>query len=159
MHRRRTTDERRARSADHRRGLRRGVLLPRRHGRVAAVPGYPEPPARADQGGQRRARPRGPRSLAARPRRARGPQARLRVAAGHALRGDGLTADRARRAPRGRAAVTRVLALEITLALVVLGSAVWTIAARETFAAVDGVVAYGLVLALVWVWPAAAHVS
>src|SRR5262245_39360769 len=146
MHRRRTTDERRARSADHRRGLRRGVLLPRRHGRVAAVPGYPEPPARADQGGQRRAR-----SPATRPRCARGPQARLRVAAGHALRRDGLTADRARRAPRGRAAVTRVLALEITLALVVLGIAVWTIAARETFAAVVGFVAYGLMLALVWV--------
>jgi len=37
--------------------------------------------------------------------------------------------------------VTRVLALEITLALVVLGIAVWTIAARETFAAVVGFVA------------------
>ena len=33
----------------------------------------------------------------------------------------------------------------------VLGVAVWTIAARETFAAVVGFVAYGLLLALVWV--------
>ena len=37
------------------------------------------------------------------------------------------------------------------LAAVVLGVAVWTIAARETFAAVVGFVAYGLLIALVWV--------
>src|SRR5262249_46839944 len=42
-------------------------------------------------------------------------------------------------------------ALEIALAAVVLGVAVWTIAARETSAAVVGFVAYGLLLALVWV--------
>src|SRR5262249_33677200 len=32
-----------------------------------------------------------------------------------------------------------------------LGMAIWTIAARETFAAVAGFIAYGLLLALVWV--------
>ena len=41
--------------------------------------------------------------------------------------------------------------LEVVLAAVVLGVAVWTIAARETFAAVAGFIAYGLLLALVWV--------
>ena len=42
-------------------------------------------------------------------------------------------------------------ALETTLAAVVLGLAIWTIAARETFAAVVGFIAYGLLLSLVWV--------
>jgi multisubunit Na+/H+ antiporter MnhB subunit len=47
--------------------------------------------------------------------------------------------------------MTLGLALEIVLATVVLSVAVWTVAARETFAAVAGFVAYGLLLALVWV--------
>ena len=47
--------------------------------------------------------------------------------------------------------MTIAVALEIVLAAVVLGVAVWTIAARETFAAVVGFVAYGLLLTLVWV--------
>jgi len=47
--------------------------------------------------------------------------------------------------------MTIASALEIALAAVVLGVAVWTIAARETSAAVVGFVAYGLLLALVWV--------
>jgi multisubunit Na+/H+ antiporter MnhB subunit len=42
-------------------------------------------------------------------------------------------------------------ALEGALAAVVLGVAVFTIAARETYAAVVGFVAYGLLLALIWV--------
>jgi multisubunit Na+/H+ antiporter MnhB subunit len=42
-------------------------------------------------------------------------------------------------------------ALDTVFAAVVLGLAVWTIVARETFAAVVGFVAYGLLLALVWV--------
>jgi hypothetical protein len=46
--------------------------------------------------------------------------------------------------------VTIALALDIALAAMVLGVAVWTIAARDTFAAVVGFVAYGLLLALVW---------
>jgi multisubunit Na+/H+ antiporter MnhB subunit len=47
--------------------------------------------------------------------------------------------------------MTIASALEMVLAIVVLGVAVWTIAARETFAAVASFVAYGLLLALVWV--------
>ena len=42
-------------------------------------------------------------------------------------------------------------ALETMLAAVVLGLAIWTIAARETFAAVVGFIAYGLLLSLIWV--------
>jgi multisubunit Na+/H+ antiporter MnhB subunit len=42
-------------------------------------------------------------------------------------------------------------AFEITLAVLVLGLGVWTIAARETSAAVVGFVGYGLLIALVWV--------
>jgi multisubunit Na+/H+ antiporter MnhB subunit len=42
-------------------------------------------------------------------------------------------------------------ALNIGLAVLILGLAVWTVAARDTFAAVVGFVAYGLLLALVWV--------
>ena len=41
--------------------------------------------------------------------------------------------------------------LEMVLAAVVLGLAVWTIAARETYAATVGFVVYGLLVALVWV--------
>jgi multisubunit Na+/H+ antiporter MnhB subunit len=47
--------------------------------------------------------------------------------------------------------MTIASALEMALATVVLAVAIWTIAARETFAAVAGFVAYGLLLALVWV--------
>jgi multisubunit Na+/H+ antiporter MnhB subunit len=41
--------------------------------------------------------------------------------------------------------------LEMVLAAVVLGLGVWTIAARETYAATVGFVAYGLLVPLVWV--------
>jgi uncharacterized MnhB-related membrane protein len=47
--------------------------------------------------------------------------------------------------------MTIAATLEMALAVLVLGVAVWTIAARETFVAVVGFVAYGLLLALVWV--------
>ena len=47
--------------------------------------------------------------------------------------------------------MTVIQALDIGLAVVVLTIAGWTIVARETFAAVIGYVAYGLLLALVWV--------
>jgi multisubunit Na+/H+ antiporter MnhB subunit len=47
--------------------------------------------------------------------------------------------------------MTVALTLEMTIAATVLSVAVWTIAARATFAAVVGFVAYGLLLALVWV--------
>jgi multisubunit Na+/H+ antiporter MnhB subunit len=47
--------------------------------------------------------------------------------------------------------MTIATALEIVLAAMVLGLAVWTILARDTFAAVVGFVTYGLLLALIWV--------
>jgi multisubunit Na+/H+ antiporter MnhB subunit len=43
------------------------------------------------------------------------------------------------------------LALDLILALAVVGVAVWTLAVRGNFPAVIGFVAYGLLLALVWV--------
>ncbi len=42
-------------------------------------------------------------------------------------------------------------ALDLCLAAIVLGVAAWTVAAREMFSAVVGYVAYGLLLAIVWV--------
>jgi multisubunit Na+/H+ antiporter MnhB subunit len=42
-------------------------------------------------------------------------------------------------------------ALNAGIALLVLGLAIWTIVARDTFAAIVGFVAYGLLLALAWV--------
>ena len=53
----------------------------------------------------------------------------------------------------------RPLALDIGLAFLVLGVAVWTIAARDTFAAVVGFVAFGLLLTLVWARLAAPDVA
>ncbi len=47
--------------------------------------------------------------------------------------------------------MTAALALDATLALLVLGVAAWSIIARETFAAVVGFMVYGLLLTLVWV--------
>ena len=51
------------------------------------------------------------------------------------------------------------MAFDIGLATLVLGVAAWTIAARDTFAAVIGFVAFGLLLALVWVRLAAPDVA
>lgn len=42
-------------------------------------------------------------------------------------------------------------ALDSALAVLVLGLAVWTVAARDSFAAIVAFVAYGLLLALVWI--------
>jgi multisubunit Na+/H+ antiporter MnhB subunit len=47
--------------------------------------------------------------------------------------------------------MTVIEILDIGLAVLVLGVAAWTIAARELFAAAVGYVAYGLLLSLVWV--------
>ena len=58
-----------------------------------------------------------------------------------------------------RAAMTIAWAFDAILAATVLGVAGWTIATRETFAAVVGFVAYGLLLALVWVRLAALDVA
>ncbi len=51
------------------------------------------------------------------------------------------------------------MAFDVGLAVLVLGLAVWTVAARDTFAAVVGFVAFGLLLALVWVRLAAPDVA
>ena len=51
------------------------------------------------------------------------------------------------------------MAFDIGLALLVFGVGAWTVAARDTFAAVVGFVAYGLLLALVWVRLAAPDVA
>ncbi len=50
-------------------------------------------------------------------------------------------------------------AADVGLALLLLALAVWTIAARDTFAAVVGFMAYGLLLALVWMRLAAPDVT
>ena len=55
--------------------------------------------------------------------------------------------------------MTLALAVDLGLALLVLAVAGWTIAVRDTFAAVIGFVAYGLLLALVWVRLAAPDVA
>jgi len=44
-----------------------------------------------------------------------------------------------------------IAALNWGIALLVLGLAIWTIVARDTFAAIVGFVAYGLLLTLAWV--------
>jgi multisubunit Na+/H+ antiporter MnhB subunit len=51
------------------------------------------------------------------------------------------------------------LAFDIVLVLLVFGVAVWTVAARDTFAAVVGFVTFGLLLTLVWVRLAAPDVA
>ena len=55
--------------------------------------------------------------------------------------------------------MTVAWAFDAILAITVLAVAGWTIAARDTFAAVIGFVAYGLLLALVWVRLAAPDVA
>jgi multisubunit Na+/H+ antiporter MnhB subunit len=55
--------------------------------------------------------------------------------------------------------MTVLWAFDAVLAAPVLAVAAWTIVARETFAAVVGFVAYGLLLALVWVRLAAPDVA
>jgi multisubunit Na+/H+ antiporter MnhB subunit len=52
-----------------------------------------------------------------------------------------------------------IMVFDAVLAATVLGVATWTIIAREAFAAVVGFVAYGLLLALVWVRLAAPDVA
>jgi multisubunit Na+/H+ antiporter MnhB subunit len=55
--------------------------------------------------------------------------------------------------------MTLAWAFDAILAATVLGVASWTIATRETFAAVVGFVAYGLLVALIWVRLAAPDVA
>jgi multisubunit Na+/H+ antiporter MnhB subunit len=55
--------------------------------------------------------------------------------------------------------MTPASAVDVVLAVIVLDLAVWTIVARDTFAAVVGFVAYGLLLTLVWVRLSAVDVA
>jgi multisubunit Na+/H+ antiporter MnhB subunit len=55
--------------------------------------------------------------------------------------------------------MTVALTFDAGLVVLVLAAAGWTIAARETFAAVVGFVAYGLLVAIVWVRLAAVDVA
>lgn len=55
--------------------------------------------------------------------------------------------------------MTISIAIDVGLALLVLAVAAWIIAVRDAFAAVVGFVAYGLLLALVWVRLAAVDVA
>ena len=55
--------------------------------------------------------------------------------------------------------MTMLQALDVGLGVLLLALAVWTIAARETFAAVVGFMTYGLLLALVWMRLAAPDVA
>src|SRR5262249_37787423 len=148
---RRRADELRARHRDDRLRVSRRLLLSRRHRRSHSLPRHPDAIARPHQSRQPRPGPRRARPVAAGREPAHRPQARLRLAARAVGRGDGFPAHCARGAPRGKFAMTVALALEVALGAVVLGVAVWTIAAREPYAASVGFVAYGLLLALIWV--------
>jgi multisubunit Na+/H+ antiporter MnhB subunit len=66
-----------------------------------------------------------------------------------AVRRDRIATQCARIAPQRYATVTEIL--NSVLVLLILGLALWTNAARETFAAVAGFIVYGLLLTLVWV--------
>src|SRR5262249_60469659 len=109
------------------------------------------PPARADQGRQSRAGPRGAGSPPPRRRMARRAEAGGRLAVRPCRRRGGRAARCTRRAICAAARMTPPLALDAGLALLVLAVAAWTIAARRTFGSVIGFVTYGLLLALAWV--------
>src|SRR5262249_22586348 len=153
----------RARHRDDHRGFGGRILLSRRHRRPAALPRCTDAIARAHQSRQSPPGARPARTVAARRQPARRAPADLHLAAGPAGGGARPPAHCARRpgersgrpgsapapgfagAPRASrwpaAAMTTASALEMVLAAVVLGLAVWTIAARDTFAAVAGFIA------------------
>src|SRR5271168_3791422 len=78
-------------------------------------------------------------------------QANHRLAVRAAIRVDCCAAHRAPGATRGNARMTTAFVFDFMLMLLLLGIAVWVIVARATFAAVIMFVAYGLLLAIVWV--------
>ena len=107
--------------------------------------------ARADQGRQPRPRIGDAWRFAARRRSFGGAEACIRLAACAVCQRDGVAAHCSRRAAGRFSAVTVASALAVVLSLVLLAIAAWTIAARQTFAAVVGFVAYGLLLSIAWV--------
>src|SRR5262249_46779651 len=153
------THELRARPPDDRRGLGRRLLLPGRYGRAAALPRLAHAPARSDEGRQPRPRPRGARLAAARAGTVVCAEARRRLAAVAARGRDGQPARRARGEAQRSRVMTLSLAFDVLLVATIVAVAVWTIAARDAFAAVVGFVAFGLLLALAWVRIAAVDVA
>src|SRR3984957_5325370 len=135
----------------HCRDRRRGLLLPCRYGRVVALPRCVEPPARADQGGQSRSRPRRAWPLAPFRKPARRAQARRHLGAGAIGGSHRGAARRTRGAAQGNCRMMVLQALDIGLALLVFAVAAWTIFAPGAFAATVGYVVYGLLLSLVWI--------
>ena len=82
---------------------------------------------------------------------ARRAEARRALGDRAAFERDGRADDRRRASSAGRDRMTLFEALDLCLAVIVLGVAAWTVVAREMFSAVVGYVAYGLLLAIVWV--------
>src|ERR1700756_5552310 len=134
----------------HRGHWRRYVFLFRRNGWPATLSGPAHPSACFDEGRQSRPRPDRTWPAAARRQRTLGAETDRHLGFGSALRCLDGTVDRPR--VKTRPQMSSILPyLDIVLALLVLGVAGWTIAARDLFAAVVGYVAYGLLLAFVWV--------
>src|SRR6185437_10435116 len=86
-------------------------------------------------------------------------QADCRLAARAVGQRNRLATDRAHGATHWAAGMTFALAFDCGLAVLILAMAIWTIAARTTFPAVVGFVAYGLLLTLVWMRLAAPDVA
>src|SRR5262249_11276019 len=122
-----------------------------RHRRIAAVSRFAHAPARPHQSRQSRAWPGRVRTAAAGERRAGRPEAPGRLGSGATVQRDHRADHRACAQPPRAAVMSVIEGIDIGLAALVLAVAVWTIAARELFAAVVGYVAYGLLLSLVWV--------
>ncbi len=78
-------------------------------------------------------------------------EARVRVAARAAVGCDRRAAHRARRAQPGSPRVSWSFAVDIAMVVLLLAIAVFTIAVRNTFAAIIAFAAYGLLVAVVWV--------
>src|SRR5512139_1507644 len=122
-----------SRLVDHRRGFGRRLLLSRRYRRLAAFPGYADPPARADQGGQSWPGACRPWLAAARQQSAGRSQAGLRVAARAARRRDRVAVDCARRPSFGTAGMNMAPLVDGSLVVLILAVAIWTIAVRDSF--------------------------
>src|SRR5580704_8355595 len=148
---RRTADESRSRHLQYRRDCHWRLFLFRWHGGVAALPRRADPSACDDQRRQSRSWPRRARSTATHWKPARLPETHRYMGAHPIGQRDDRAAHCARRAPQRTGCMSVLQALDIGLSALVLAVAVWTIAAREAFAAVAGYVAYGLLLSIVWV--------
>src|SRR5579864_5100226 len=145
------TDEFRTRHHHDCRSVGGRVLFSRGHGRSASLPRYPDATACAYQDRQSRSGTRRARAAPTGSEPARWAEADQHLAARAVGGRDGLPVDCACRAPRRIDLMPIATILELVLAATVLGLAVWTILARQTYAATVGFVAYGLLLPLIWV--------